>query len=97
MFEWLRRLFVPQTKYADRIYYFELPYKIQAMYLHYGLIQMRKTGIFQRLPKDLQKKWERSAEQWHDLRVTKEDLDRIDEATWRAIADKLDLKWKENV
>lgn len=79
-----------------RIYHFELPYKIQAVYLHYGITQLTSAGIFQRLPKDMQHKWQRALDLWHDVRVTREDLDRIDDESWKVIADKLNLHW-ENI
>lgn len=79
---------------AKRIYLFPLPYKILAVYLVYGMKQLKAEGIFQKLPKDLQQKWVKAASHWHDIRVTSEDLDRIDDSSWSKIAKKLKLEWR---
>ena len=77
-----------------RVYHFELPYKILSAYLKYGHDALTSAGLFQRLPADLQSKWLRAQELEHDLRVSEDDLDRIDDHTWTQIADKLDLRWE---
>jgi len=96
MFEFLRKLFrLPKRLISPRVYHFPLPYKIEAMYLFYGAQQLKQAGIFQKLPKDLQGKWQKAADAWHSIRVTKEDLDRIDDVSWAAIASKLNLQWSK--
>lgn len=93
MFDFLKKLLYGEEKH-DRTYHFPLPYKILAVYLHYGIVQLKQEGVFHKLPRDMQQKWTRASEQWHDIRVTKEDLDRIDDDTWSRIAQKLNLKWE---
>lgn len=96
MFDFLKKLIYSESEEEkiDRVYKFPLPYKIQAVYLHYGVAQLKNEGVFQKLPKELQEKWKRALDNWHDLRVTKADLDKIDTRTWTKIADKLNLEWE---
>lgn len=94
MLDFLKKLFYTESEEVDRIYHFPLPYKIEVIYLHYGLKQLKAEGIFQQLPKELQNKWMKALDNWRDLRVTKADLDQIDEKTWTRIAAKLKLKWE---
>jgi hypothetical protein len=101
LFDWIWRQFHGIDKEEEhgiaqkgRTYHFELPYKIDTIYLHYGLQMLRKEGVFQKLPKDLQEKWIKAKDAWHPLKVTKADLDRIDNNTWARIANKLKLKWE---
>lgn len=79
--------------FTPRTYHFELPYVIKAYMLFYGIVQLKDGGVFQRLPKDIQHKMEHGRDAWHDIRVHKDDLDRIDDVTWTAIANKLGLHW----
>jgi hypothetical protein len=84
---------IPKAEAHDRDYKFALPYSIPAVYLHYGIRQLKSEGVFQKLPKDMQQKWTHAMDAWHAVRVTKEDLDRIDNDSWTKIANKLNLKW----
>jgi len=98
MFRFLRKFFGPKkgiSKGTNRIYYFKLPYKIQIIHLHYGLKQLKKEGLFQELPKDMQNKWNKSVDTWSSLTVGASDLDRIDDKIWTKIANSLDLKWEK--
>ena len=97
MFKFLRRFLGPKkgiANGADRVYHFKLPYKMSIIHLHYGLKQLKKEGLFQQLPKDMQNKWQKAVDVWSSLSVTSSDLDRIDEKTWTKIAKSLDLKWE---
>ena len=95
MFEFLKKLLYSEPEQQkEREYLFPLPYKIQAVYLHYGIQQLKNEGVFHRLPEELQHKWTRAALAWHDVRVTAADLDKINDECWTRIADKLNLQWR---
>jgi len=78
---------------TKRKYYFELPYKLEAGLLPMGKQQLVESHIWGKLPVDLQQKWDRAAALEHTLRISADDLDRIDDATWKVIAASLDLKY----
>ena len=97
LFNWMWRQFHGADRAAakGRKYDFPLPYTIKAVYLFYGVSQLKQEGVFQKLPEDLQKKMQRGVDMWHDVRVTKGDLDRIPTESWASIAHKLNLTWSE--
>ncbi len=76
-----------------RKYNFELPYTVSYFYVALGLQQLKDEGIFHKLPKDIQTRFEECG--WGGATITKADCDRIDHATWSKIATKLDLDWEE--
>lgn len=78
-----------------RKYLFDVPYTIPAAYIVGGWNRITKSGLFERLPERLQKKMQRAKDKWHSVRVTKHDLDSIDDETWTKIAKMLDLKWEK--
>ena len=98
MFSFLQKLFGPKkgiVSGAQRIYYFALPYKLSIINLHYGLKQLKKEGLFQQLPKDMQNKWQKAVDNWSGLTITVNDLDRINDTIWTKIASSLKLKWEK--
>lgn len=95
MLDFIRKWFRAEPTHHKRVYHFKLPYTIQAVYLHYGIGQLKKEGAWAKLPKKLQTSWERAEASWHSVIVTKEDIDSIDDATWKSIANKLNLKYDE--
>lgn len=78
-----------------RIYHFELPYTVSAMYVHFGLNKLKDEGLFDRLPKDLQVQFEAAAAAWEPVVIIKEECDEIDENTWEIIAAELGLAWSK--
>ena len=86
---------VPHGNVAGRTYHFPLPYKLSAMEVMYGVKMLKSNRVWARLPEDLRGRMEKAASNWRSLRVTENDLNRLDEKTWKMIAEKLNLKWSK--
>jgi hypothetical protein len=80
---------------SKRKYHFQLPYEIGSFYVGFGISQLKHEGLFQKLPKGLQSRFQQAADNWSSLVVTKADCDSIDDHTWAAIATKLGLEWSK--
>lgn len=78
----------------SRKYKFKLPYTIGSFYVNMGLSQLKTEGLFQKLPQELQDRFEAAAQAWQGVVITQEDIDAIDMITWGAIAHKLGLDWE---
>jgi hypothetical protein len=96
MLDFLRKLFrIKKRESANRIYDFPLPYVMTATIVFYAVPELQREGAFSRLPQDIQERLLKARDQWHSLRITADDLNRIDDATWTRIAQKLGLKWRK--
>ena len=84
---------VPRGSGKGRTYHFPLPYKLSAMEIMYGVKMLKKARVWNRIPSNFRVRMEKSANKWHSLRVTENDLNQLDDATWKLIANKLNLKW----
>lgn len=78
---------------THRTYKFELPYEIGSFTVGFGIGQLKAEGLFAKLPVDLQTRFDKAAETWQSVVITKQDCDEIDNDTWTKIADKLSLEW----
>lgn len=94
MFDFLKKLLYNEPGQRPRVYNFPLPYKMEASSVFLGVGILQREGIFKKLPEDMQEKMIKCKEKWYPLKITKSDLDRIDDKTWTYIATKLNLKWK---
>lgn len=73
----------------SREYLFPLPYNVGTGAMLYLQAQLIHYGAYDRIPADLRARIEAG-----DTVVTKEDLDRIDEALWGWIAMQAGLQWR---
>ena len=80
--------------FSKRAYGFTLPYSISAVNAFWGIHLLQGNRLFQNLPADLQARMQKAVDEWHPMRVSKDDLDRIDDTTWKSIADNLKLDWE---
>lgn len=101
MFGWLLNLFgygEGPFHYADKLkgrtYHFDLPYKLTATNIMYAIRMLKKNGLWNDIPRDLQLKLEHAEKKWRSVNVEKADLDRLPDNTWAYIAKKLGLKWE---
>ena len=97
MFEFLKKLLYGEPKTRARTYKFPLPYKMEPSNVFLGVALLKKEGIFDKLPSDLQTKMMRAKEKWYPLRISESDLNRIDDKTWGYISTKLKLNWEYKV
>jgi hypothetical protein len=97
MFNWLKKLFGRKSYDSSkgRTYHFSLPYKLSASNVMYAIRMLKWKGVWNNVPEDLQLKLEHASSKWRSVKVTKADLDRLDNKTWKIIADKLNLKWSD--
>ena len=90
----------PQPNYGvkelARTYNFELPYTVSGFMLEMGIGQLKSEGIFEGLPKYLQDRVEQHAASGTELVITGRDCNAIDDATWKALADKLGLDYSQD-
>jgi len=78
-----------------RKYKFQLPYEVNSFYVGFGIGQLKAEGLFDKLPKDLQDRFNEAADAWQSVTITKDECDEIDDDTWTKLADKLDLAWSK--
>lgn len=77
----------------SRNYEFELPYEVSSFVVGFGLGQLKAELIFEKLPADLQARFQHAADNWQSVTITRADCDEIDNETWAKIAEKLSLSW----
>jgi hypothetical protein len=97
MFNWIKKMFGMEVykEPIDRDYHFTLPYKLTPSNIMYAIRLLKWKGVWNNVPDDLQLKIEHANKKWRSVKVTKADLDRLDNKTWKIIADKLNLKWSD--
>lgn len=78
---------------TTRVYNFTLPYKISGVEIHFGLSQLKESGIFDRLPHSIRTMIEHASDNYEDISITKEMCDSVDDDTWQLLAQKLNLDW----
>jgi len=102
MFEFLRDAWlwitgqgggVPHGDSIGRKYHFPLPYKLGKLKVPFAISHLKKKGAWNKLPNDMKRRLEKSG--WGGVKITKRDLDRLDDKTWKMIADQLGLKWSK--
>lgn len=102
MFEFVRDLWlwitgqgggVPHGDSLGRKYHFPLPYKLGRIKIPFAISTLKKEGVWDNIPRHLRRKMETAG--WSGVRITKDDLDQLDDKTWSLIADKLGLKWSK--
>lgn len=93
MFEFFKKLF-GLTKPTGRVYHFDLPYTMSASNVFYGVKMLQKNGMFVKIPLDFQKIMLKARDNWHPIKITRFDLDELDDETWTLIANNLNLRWE---
>jgi hypothetical protein len=78
---------------SRRKYAFQLPYQISGFRAHFAKRAIVNEGLFDNLPEDLQRRLTQAEATWTDVEITEDDLAKIDDDTWAAIALKLNLGW----
>ena len=81
-------------KTSKRTYNFQLPYTVNGIEIMMGIGQLKEKGLFQKLPKDLQKDMEDADSMFGEAVITKKMCDEIDDETWTELAKMIGLKWK---
>jgi hypothetical protein len=97
MFNWLKKLFGMEIyeEPIDRDYHFSLPYKLSASNVMYAIRLLKSKDVWYDIPSDLRMKMEHAKEKWRPIKISKDDLDRLNDKTWKLVADKLNLKWSD--
>ena len=78
---------------TKRRYHFHLPYHLSAVKVFYAIGQLQKEGIWDHIPRYLQRKIEHAKEMWHSVTITEDELNALDNVTWERIARKLGLEY----
>ena len=79
---------------SKRKYDFKLPYHLSAVKVFYAEGELKREGLWEHLPKNLQDAMEHAKSKWYPLTITEQELDELDDGTWSKIAAKLQLKWE---
>lgn len=70
-----------------RNYPFKLPVKISSFIDRFIPGKLEEAGVWDNLPDDFQKKIVDAEDSWDGLEITQEDLDSLDNDTWRKISE----------
>lgn len=81
------------SRSTKRVYLFDLPYALPGLYAGPAIEEIRSLGFWERTPRRLRAKLE-GASWWSPVEITKQDLDEIPDDLWRALAARLNLKWR---